>query len=470
MKKSIDHIILVSIDTLRADCIGASPRAGDFSKKYDINFKLETGPLDKILQSGLYFNNCISAAPYTSASHASYFTGCWPLNHNVYEFFNRKLSKKTIFEYAKQSGYTTIFQTDFPVILGSYLGLTKGVDHYFIEDEITAWNTLKKNMDKKTLSFFHFGGVHYPYGFHTLKFGGNDYIRKVKQLEEKYHINFKQENQLEDVLDETFRNRLDRELLLRYKLIVEKLYNERLYDDLFLLYLEGINYFVKHRFEKFITNIKKFVDDNNALLCIFSDHGEEWDQESYGHHNSLLDPVLRVPLLFYGKGVKKGVINHLVRTIDVAPTIHSFIQSSFKKTSMNGTPLHIFRKSGKETSNKYAIAQIWPAMVDKRQLFNYQEQAIKKNKLSKPLKTFLSLEMICSKKHKLVISYAENTRMLTKKFVCHHQKSDISIEREHNKLMSILKKYNKYKKININKLKSIGLNIKEELNSLGYNV
>lgn len=470
MKKCIDHIVLVSIDTLRADCITASPRTGAFSKKHDINFKLETDPLDEILQSGIYFNNCISTAPYTSASHASYFTGFWPLNHNIYEFFNRRLSKKTIFEHAKQTGYVTIFQTDFPVILGSYLGFTKGIDHYFIEDEIRAWNMLNENKDKKTLSFFHFGGVHYPYGFHTLKFGGNDYIQKVKELEEKYHISFKQENQLDDVLDETFRNKLDRELLLRYKLIVEKLYNERFYDDLFLLYLEGINYFIKHRFGKFITNIKKFVDDNNALLCIFSDHGEEWDQESYGHHNSLSDSVLRVPLLIYGKDVKKGVINDLVRTIDVAPTILSLLSHSPKKTLMDGTPLDIFRRFNQKTSDKYAIAQIWPAMVDKHQLFYYQEQAIKKNKLSKPLKTFLSLEMICNNKHKLVISYAENSRTIAKKFVCHHQKSDGSIRGEHNKLTSILKNYNTIKKINKNKVKGIGLSVKEELNNLGYNV
>lgn len=470
MKRCIDNVIIISIDTLRADCIATSPRAGDFSKKYDIHFELKTDPLDKILQSGLYFNNCMSAAPYTSASHASYFTGFWPLNHNIYEFFNRKLSKKTIFEYAKKAGYTTIFQTDFPIILGSYLGLNKGVDHYFIEDEAAAFKMLNQNKDKKTLSFFHFGGVHYPYGFHTLKFGGNDYIRKIKQLEKKYGINFKHENQLVDILDETFRKKFDRELLLRYKLIIEKLYNKGLYDDLFKLYLEGINYFIKNRFGKFIDDIKKFVDDNNALLCIFSDHGEEWDQESHGHHNSLSDSVLRVPLLFYGKDIRKGIKNDLVRTIDVAPTILSLISSLAKKTHMDGKPLPIFTKSDKKTSDKYAIAQIWPAMVTKHQLFNYQEQVIKKNKLSKPLKTFLSREMIRSEKHKLTINYARDSRVLEKRIMCHHQKNKHVHEKAHIKLLAVLKKYNKCKGNNKNKIKNMELSIKEELNNLGYNI
>lgn len=461
----------MSIDTLRADCIGASPRAGDFSKKYDINFKLKTGPLDKILESGLYFNNCISAAPYTSASHASYFTGCWPLNHNVYEFFNRKLSRKTIFEYAKQSGYTTIFQTDFPVILGSYLGLTKGVDNYFIEDEKKAWNMLNANKDKKTLSFFHFGGVHYPYGFHMLKFGGNDYISKVKGLEKKYNINIKKDNKLEDNLDETFRDKLDTELLLRYKLIVEKLYSKKLYNDLFYLYLEGINYFMKHRFNKFITSVKKFVDTNNALLCVFSDHGEEWNDESYGHHNSLSDSVLRVPLIFYSRGIQKRIEYNLTRTIDLAPTILRLISDSKSNINMDGIPLDVFNKNDKKESRKFAVAQIWPAMVQKHILSDYQKLAIKTNKLTKPLKTFLSLEMICDEKHKLVIRYREDGKVISQKFICSHNlKSNIDTDKKHRRFRLALKKYNQLYKINKNRTKKIKLNIKEELTKMGYNV
>ena len=54
---------------------------------------------------------------------------------------------------------------------------------------------------------------------------------------------------LDDVLDETFRDAKDTELLLRYKYIVQKLYAEAKYDDLFELYVEGINYFMEHRFK-----------------------------------------------------------------------------------------------------------------------------------------------------------------------------------------------------------------------------
>ena len=327
----MQHIILISIDNLRADCINASPRAKEYLSKYQANISLSTGVLDEILKSGLYFNNCFSAAPYTSASHAAYFTGMWPLNNGLYEFYNRRLKQPTIFEYAKDQGYKTIFQTDFPIILGESLGFTKGVDYYFVEDENKAFEELENNSQDCTLSFFHFGAVHYPYGFHTLKFGGDNYVRKVLSLENKYQISDNERQMPEDILSETFRGKKDAELLLRYKYIVfEKLYKQKMYTDLFDLYLEGINYFFEHRFNSFLTKIQDFIDSNDAILFIFSDHGEDWDMFSEGHHNSLSDGVLRVPLLAYGRQVKPRIEERLIRTIDLAPTIAGLFPYSVK--------------------------------------------------------------------------------------------------------------------------------------------
>ena len=324
-QKGYRHLILVSLDTLRADCIKASPRFKSYSKKHRVKTELRTPALDRLLRASLYFNNCFSAAPYTAASHGAYFTGCWPLNNNVYEFFNRKLTQPTIFQLAKKRGYRTIFQTDFPVILGPYLGFKQGIDDYFIEDENRALSLLKRQPQKPAVACFHFGGIHYPYGFHILKFGGKDYLNKIQKLEKKLKLSGKIDK-LEDVLDESYRTGKDTALLLRYKMVVEKLYAAKAYDELFELYLQGINYFMSRRFNPFLTKLLKFVDRENALLIVFSDHGEEWDKTSEGHHNSIDDQVLRVPLLIYGQGIKPGVVNQLVRTIDLAPTLAPLLQ------------------------------------------------------------------------------------------------------------------------------------------------
>lgn len=470
MNEKPQHIVLVSIDNLRADCINASPIAGKFREKYKVNYQLNTDTLDKLLKNGLYFNNCISAAPYTSASHAAYFTGCWPKNNGVYEFFNRKLSKPTIFEYAKQLGYTTIFQTDFPIILGHPLGFDKGVDFYFIENESLAFDKLLNNKNRDTLSFFHFGGVHYPYGFHKLKFGSNDYIRKVESLEKKYKVS--KDHKLRDVLDESFRSIDDKKMLFRYKSIIEKLYKKEMYDDLFLLYLEGINYFLKNRFNKFINNIRNFIDNNNALLVLFSDHGEAWDKDIYGHHNGLSDEVLRVPLIFYGNGVKKGICVNLTRTIDVAPTlIRLFKDFDLKKTKMNGSNLEVYGK-GKDTKRKYAISQTWGNVINSfDELIKYQNKLLSEEKVS-PIKTFLESEMAYDGKYKLMRYFNYKNILLKEVFL---EKENENFRESHNTskkkmLISILKNFNNFKETSKSKTIKVANNIKEELRNLGYRI
>lgn len=459
MKNYRQHIVLVSIDTLRADCINASPRAKEYLNKYKVWVNLKTDCLDKILKSGLYFNNCFSAAPYTSASHAAYFTGMWPLHNGIYEFFNRKLLHQTIFEYAKNQEYKTIFQTDFPVILGQPLGFTKSIDHYFIEDENKAFKRLIENCKNNTLSFFHFGGVHYPYGFHTLKFGGKNYINKIISLEKKYNIFNKDRNKLNDILDETFRNKKDTELLLRYKYIIfERLYKQKMYNDLFNLYLEGINYFLKHRFKKFINGVKNFVDKHNAILFIFSDHGEEWDAYSEGHHNTLSDNVLRVPLIVYGKQIKPRIEKCLIRTIDLAPTIIDLFPRSIK-SNMDGFKIDIFNTNKSISKAKYAISQVYTSIATKKQIVNHQNMSVKKNKTVKPLNTYLSGEAIHTKDKKYVVYYQKDGSIVWKE-----------ISGNVNKLKKILDRHNKLRVPKKNRFINIELKIKNELRNLGYQV
>ena len=77
-------------------------------------------------------------------------------------------------------------------------------------------------------SFIHFGQIHYPYGFHNLKFGGEDYIKKIEFLEKKYDIKPEEIN-LEDMAIETFRTKEDLSLLYRYKKIIARLKRQRLF-------------------------------------------------------------------------------------------------------------------------------------------------------------------------------------------------------------------------------------------------
>src|SRR5215510_12472331 len=90
--RAYDHVVLISLDTLRSDAMGATSGKG-WPDKYGLPEQAHsTRILDELARKGLFFPTTLSSAPYTSASHASFFTGQWPLRHGVYEFFNRSLA------------------------------------------------------------------------------------------------------------------------------------------------------------------------------------------------------------------------------------------------------------------------------------------------------------------------------------------------------------------------------------------
>lgn len=346
-------IILISLDTLRADGINFN-QDKLYTKEYQVRVDLKKTKLDELCKKSCFFGNAISVAPYTSASHAAYFSGLWPKNNGLFDQFNSKLTAENIFQKFKKMGYQTIFKTDFPFVLGKYLNITQGVDHYFIEEEKKALKLLKE--DGKILSFFHFGQIHYPYGFHSLSFAGNDYKDKVRELEKKYHIKTKKIN-LEDMAVETFRNKEDLDYLYRYKKIISHLYKNKLDDDLFNLYLEGINYFHENKFDHFLEQLLATLKGESYLIVIFADHGEAWNDETYGHHNSLDEGVIRVPMIFYADDIKAQYLKNRIRTIDLLPTLLE-LNDKFDD-NLDGRSLVKMIYDHKIESDREAFSAVW---------------------------------------------------------------------------------------------------------------
>ncbi len=310
-----DHVILLSLDTLRSDAIAANPFKL-WPQKYRVDVKLATPILDTLAAESAWFVNCLSAAPYTAASHATIFTGQWPVRHGVYEVFNRKLRSPTVFAHVKPLGYRTTFKVDFPVVLGPYLGLNRDADHYIVEDDEEYLATFERN--QRSIDFIHFGSMQVPYGFHNLQYGGRDYRDRLAELESSVSL---LPSDSQDVIVETFRDSADLQHMVRYKRVVQSMYAAGRYDDLFSLYLEGVNYFVAGRLERFLGRLLELLQGTSYLLVVFGDHGHEYDRESYGHHNSVSEGALRVPLLFYGPDVEPALHATRVRTVDIVPTL-----------------------------------------------------------------------------------------------------------------------------------------------------
>lgn len=65
-----DRIVLVTIDTLRADHVGFE------------GYPLPITPfLDSLAERGVVFGQAMAQAPTTGPSHASIFTGLYPIQH-----------------------------------------------------------------------------------------------------------------------------------------------------------------------------------------------------------------------------------------------------------------------------------------------------------------------------------------------------------------------------------------------------
>jgi hypothetical protein len=329
-----DHVVMISIDTLRSDVISSNPLKL-WDKKHPTLSQPDTGVLDALIGEGFFFANCVSAAPYTSSSHASFLTGRWPLNHGVYEFYNRKLRQETLLSRAARLGFKTVLKSDFPVILGPTLGFDRGVHEFIVEDDDRFLESIRG--EKKTFSLVHFGGCHVPYGFHNTKYGGEAYRAKLEALEREIGASTKLPK---DQLFETYRDDEDFRNLMRYKRAVQELWKASQPDRIFALYLEGVEHFLQTRFAAFMERLRGVLQGKRWLLVLFGDHGEEYDEESFGHFNTVTEGVMRVPLLFVADDLPRRMYRGRVRAVDVYQTISDLMGPSagFRKTN-DGTSL-----------------------------------------------------------------------------------------------------------------------------------
>ncbi|MBL8291307.1 MAG: sulfatase, partial [Bryobacterales bacterium] len=92
------NLVLVTIDTLRADRLGC----------YGYS-KVKTPNLDALAQRGVLFENAISSAPLTAPAHASMFTGVYPTVHKVRDTggFVLPSSQTTLAENLQARGWDT---------------------------------------------------------------------------------------------------------------------------------------------------------------------------------------------------------------------------------------------------------------------------------------------------------------------------------------------------------------------------
>ncbi len=124
------NVLLITIDTLRADRLGAYGNESGL-----------TPNLDRLARAGIVFENAGSAAPLTLPAHASILTGTYPLHHGIRDNGGYHLGEEnvTLAETLASHGYRTgAFVGAF--VLDSRWGLDQGFERYFDDFDFASFD------------------------------------------------------------------------------------------------------------------------------------------------------------------------------------------------------------------------------------------------------------------------------------------------------------------------------------------
>jgi len=296
-------LILVSIDTLRADRLGiyAADRSpeGDSRSKFTIPW---------LAEQGTTWENCWSSAGKTVPSLGSFFTGLEPLEHGAFSHLT-PVQAPSLISQLKAKGYRTIGRAA-NRLLGSELGFDRGFDDYGIRpreyeprvaSELLDLSQSSINEDKPLLMWAHFMAPHQPYeppGRYDRWSRPECRVVADNSLLNRLHRN---------------PNGLDRELLAD---IQNRYDGEVAYaSDMLRGLLAGL--------DRQYQEAGRGTLLENAVVVFFSDHGEELgDRNAYFMHaKSLYSGVVRVPLVIAGPGFASNQRAATIALQDLLPMV-----------------------------------------------------------------------------------------------------------------------------------------------------
>jgi arylsulfatase A-like enzyme len=334
----LPNIVLISIDTLRADHLGAW------------GYGRGTSPeLDAFAGEAVRFSQAVSQAPTTTPAHMSIFTGLLPAVHrmsNIKEGAPQTLDPAvtTFTELLREAGYYTAGFHGGGNVDGA-LGFDRGFDFYSSDyvsynwmgayhdpadlDAIRPWLRVARARGKPLFLFLHHYVCHSPYvsapdairerflegrAVAGLERGAGDAEKRrmIAMLDRRTGGGAKrllQWGMFRAAHDRFWRgvdlSRAD------HRAHVEALYDAQVaYSD----WLFG--------------RVRRLLSEEGAwarsLIVVLSDHGEELGEHGGREHRQLFAETLHVPLLIRfpdGTGRHGATVDRMVRTMDVMPTI-----------------------------------------------------------------------------------------------------------------------------------------------------
>jgi len=298
-KWTSEVIILISIDTLRADYLGAYGYTDYPSSPF----------LDEFASENILFENSIVVEPRTLTSHMSLMTGLYPHHHQVQEKTVLPDGIPTLASLLQEHGYLTQAYTD-----GGYMNKRWGIDRGFSGFAVREHGGFQKTLPEamkwiaehdteKLFLFLHTYDVHNA-GFQP-----------------RYDSSPRYAGLFSKGIASSLNTTDDREFFDRFTAKQGALTDvDRRYIR--ATYAEGVR-LVDDALRRFFAFLKRKGLYDRSIIIVWSDHGEGlYDHENWSH-GEVFEHTIRVPLLVKIPGFEReGVrIRSVVSGIDLAPTI-----------------------------------------------------------------------------------------------------------------------------------------------------
>ncbi len=316
---SIEHVIIISIDTLRADHLGC----------YGHPF-VKSPNIDAFAKESVVFTNHISAAPTTLASHTSLMTGTYPHTHGapkngfVLGDENEMLAEVLAKDGFDCAGVIGAFPLD-PVFnfdqgFAHYdaaftISHEKGIvdQHQRLAAEVTdaalKWLDKRKPRESgrdRLFLFTHYFDVHWPYEApfeYRRKYGESGSRKKgsmanIELAREMLRQGEQDPNRLKQALE--FAKAMDNE------------------------YAAEISYCDEH-VGRLLDGLKDRGIYDKSLIILTSDHGETMHEHRtyFSHGATVYDSEVHTPLIvrFPGQLSAGKRVSRIVSNVDVTPAI-----------------------------------------------------------------------------------------------------------------------------------------------------
>jgi arylsulfatase A-like enzyme len=360
-KATARSVVLISIDTLRYDCVGLCARRPHLSA-YGLADSVATPNLDAFLARSVYFTEALSPAPITTSAHASVMTGLYPARHGARALFTWALADgvRTLAQQLEPQGYScvAVLEDGDGSFMRAGSGVLNGFDTFFTDERDACRHCAA--LDGPVLLFLHVWDVHSPYCWSLCEeVRAQDAARRRAEADLCGVLGIEAAAGDDWQAQTAFWRRVSR--AARSKL------DEREAARLFLdWYVRGVNWFDSVRWPRIVRSLKQAGLYDDAVIVLFGDHGEALLPDGAGlpmwHLSTVLDDALRVPLAVKAPGLAAEQVGGQASLLDVAPTVLDLLGLGSGSLGLDGETdgrSLLPAEGGRAAAREFAFAEAW---------------------------------------------------------------------------------------------------------------